>query len=335
MILVTGGTGLVGSHLLFELLKDNTSTITAIYRDDSNIAHIETIFSYYVSPTEATAMYKRINWLKADILDITDLNFAFKGITHVYHSAAMISYDVKKEKRMRKINIEGTANIVNMCLSHKVEKLCYVSSIAALGSELENVFITEESPWNPETPHSSYSWSKYGGEMEVWRGSQEGLNVVIVNPGVIIGPGFWDAGSGQLFKKVANGLSFTPTLTTGFVDVLDVVKPMIYLMTSEISNERFTLVSENKGFDTVLNLVAQSLHKKEPKYKLKKWMVAIGWVFQYLGRMLLGRPQTITIQRVSRISNTSLYSSEKLKRAIGYDFKPVAASIRETALFYR
>lgn len=334
MILVTGGTGLVGSHLLFELLFNTEATITAIYREDSNITHVETIFSYYVPTKTAKTLYKRILWIKVDILDITDLNAALEGMTHVYHCAAMISYDLRKVSHMRKINIEGTANVVNACLHHKIEKLCYVSSIAALGSEPQGKYITEDSNWNAEESHSAYSWSKYGAEMEVWRASQEGLNVVIVNPGVIIGPGFWDNGSGKLFSKVANGLSFTPTLTTGFVDVFDVVKPMILLMAGTQSNERYTLVSENKSFDNVLNTVARAMDKKPPKYKLKSWMVAIGWFVQFIGRMLFNTPQTISLQTVKGISAESLYASGKIKTELNYSFKTVDESIAETAKHY-
>ena len=163
MILVTGGTGLVGSHLLFQLLQNSTETIRAIHSQDSNLEHVLSVFKLY-DEEQAEKLFEKIDWVEANILDIPLLSDAFKGITHVYHCAGFISYDVRDAKIMRRINIEGTANVVNLCLHHDIKKLCHVSSIAAIGSTINDKPITEDTVWNPELSHSHYAWSKYGGE---------------------------------------------------------------------------------------------------------------------------------------------------------------------------
>lgn len=333
MILVTGGTGLVGSHLLFQLLQNSTETIRAIHRQDSNLEHVLSVFKLY-DEEQAEKLFEKIDWVEANILDIPLLSEAFKGITHVYHCAGFISYDVRDAKIMRRINIEGTANVVNLCLHHDIKKLCHVSSIAAIGSTINDKPITEDTVWNPELSHSHYAWSKYGGEMEVWRGSQEGLHVVIVNPGVVIGPGYWKSGSGLLFTKVANGLKYTPILTTGFVDVFDVVKPMISLMESDYQKERYIVVSESLRFDSVVSKIANALQKQPPKKTLESWMVFMGWAFQSIGHTLFNTKKTITYDSIKGVFSKSVYSNNKLKDALNYNFKLIDESIKDTAAHY-
>ena len=200
MILVTGGTGLVGAHLLLALAKAGES-IRAIHRKDSSFANVQRVFEYSCEESEAQRLFDSVEWVEADVLNVPALETAFDGVTRVYHCAALVSFYPGDTKKLRKINIEGTANVVNLCISRQIEKLCFVSSIATFDLNLGETDITEESHWNKEINHSMYAISKYGAEMEVWRASQEGIPVVIVNPGVIIGPGFWDTGSGVMFKK--------------------------------------------------------------------------------------------------------------------------------------
>ncbi|MBP6424881.1 MAG: NAD-dependent epimerase/dehydratase family protein, partial [Flavobacterium sp.] len=203
MILVTGGTGLVGAHLLLHLVEQGEN-VRALCRTKSSIEKTKNLFFLYHKPH----LFEKIEWIEADILDIPSLEIAFQNIEFVYHCAALISFDPKEEESIRKTNIEGTANIVNFCLAFGIKKMLFVSSIAALEDpNATETTISETTEWNPEKPHSDYAISKYGAEMEIWRGQQEGLNVIIVNPGVILGPGFPEQGSGALFSAVAKGLS--------------------------------------------------------------------------------------------------------------------------------
>lgn len=333
MILVTGGTGLVGSHLLYDLAKDGQN-IRAIHRKNSDLRQVEKVFSYYCSPETASKFFKAIEWVEADINDIPALTSAFEDIDQVYHCAALISFDGDAEKHLRKTNIKGTANIVNLCISKRVNKLCHVSSIASLGRPLSNEPIDEETVWNPEENHSDYAISKYGAEIEIWRGSQEGLDVVIVNPGIIIGPGFWNSGSGQIFSRVNKGLSYYFPKITGFVGVWDVVKVMQLLMKSNITKEKFILVSENLSFKEVLDHVAISLNKPKPKKPLKKWMVFTGWVLQKAGS-LFGLKRSISRDSVHSLFENSHYNNQKILKTINYRFTPVKEVIPKTAEYYK
>ena len=242
MILVTGGTGLVGAHLLYKLISSNEN-VRAIYRSERKLEQVKSVFANFT--TEYDSLFNSIDWVQADILDIPALSEAFTNVTHVYHCAAFVSFEPDKYKLLRKTNIEGTANIVNLCISNTVKKLCYVSSIATLGKPLNSTFIDEETVWNPEDNNSVYAITKYGAEMEVWRGSQEGLDVVVVNPGVILGAGIWHYGTGSLFKKAHNGLKYYTSGTIGLITAEDVTVLMIALMKSNIINERYVLVAEN------------------------------------------------------------------------------------------
>jgi dihydroflavonol-4-reductase len=327
MILVTGGTGLVGAHLLIHLIE-NGKTVRAIYRTPESIKKTKSLFDLY----KKTALFDTIQWVAADIIDVPSLEHAFSGIHQVYHCAALISFDPKEEDLLRKTNIEGTANIVNFCLAHDIQKLCFVSSIAALGDlAAHEKQITEETEWNPEKPHSDYAISKYGAEMEVWRGQQEGLDVIILNPGVILGPGFPEQGSGLLFSKVANGLSFYTMGTTGFVAVTDVVQIATALMNGEIKNERFTLIAQNIVFRDVLNAIADSSKTKKPSIHAKPFAMEILWRIDWLMSNVFFQKRKLPQATAKASYSNKLYSNEKIKNALKTDFQGIDQYIKKIA----
>lgn len=325
MILVTGGTGLVGAHLLIHLLEKGEK-VRAIYRNLDSIQKTKLLFSLY----KKEDLYDSIHWIQADILDIPSLENVFQGIEYVYHCAAMISFDPKEEDLVRKTNIEGTANIVNFCLNYNIKKLCHVSSIAALGDlAAHESIITEETEWNPEKPHSDYAISKYGAEMEVWRGQQEGLRVILVNPGVIIGPGFWEQGSGELFTKVQNGLPFYTKGSTGFIAVIDVVTTMHKLMKSNILGERFTLISQNITFQNILFNIADSLKVKRPKYHAAPFMMNTLSKLDWIASNVFGQKRRLSKATARSSYSSGLFSNEKIKNALNIEFIGVPNYIKE------
>lgn len=319
MILVTGGTGLVGAHLLLHLIE-NGEEVRAIYRNSATIQKTKSLFSLY----DKQYLFVKIDWIKADILDIPSLEIAFENIKFVYHCAALISFDPKDEELLRKTNIEGTANIVNFCIAKNVQKLCYVSSIAALGDlkETEEI-ITEETEWNSEKPHSDYAISKYGAEMEIWRGQQEGLNAVIINPGVIIGPGFPNQGSGKMIKTVQNGMPFYTNGSTGFIVVTDVVKIMIELINQETINERFTLIADNIVFRNLFNSIAQSNKIKNPSIYLSPFVMGVLWRADWLFSALFRNRRRLDRATAIASYSKNLYSNEKIKKALNMEFLDV------------
>lgn len=329
MILVTGGTGLVGAHLLLHLIESRSigsDKVRAIYRNFESIEKTKSLFSLY----KKDILFDTIDWVQADIVDVPSLELAFNEIEFVYHCAAIISFDPKDEGLLRKTNIEGTANIVNFCLDKGVKKLCYISSTAALGDlAAHESVINEESEWNPEKTHSDYAISKYGAEMEVWRGQQEGLAVIIVNPGVIIGSGFPEQGIGQLFKQVANGLSFYTMGSTGFIAVSDVVRITVQLTKSEIQNQRYTLISQNVVFRDLLNTMADALKVKRPTIHLTPFLMGVGWRIDWILSTVFRRKSKLTkaMAQASYLNND--HSNEKIKAELATEFLDVHQYIKE------
>lgn len=319
MILVTGGTGLVGAHLLLQLLQKNEA-VRAIYRSKASIEKTRNLFQL----ENKLDFFDKIEWLEADLNDIPALEQAFQGISTVYHCAAFISFDPSDEEILRKTNIEGTANMVNCALAFGVEKFCHVSSIAALGDtkEGENT-ITEETEWNPEKKHGDYALTKYGAETEVWRASQEGLNVVVVNPGVIFGKGFGTAGSGELLQKIQNGLPFYTKGSTGITSVEDVVNIMIELMRRNIFGERFTIVSENIILQDLLNTIADAMKQKRPYFYARPLLTSIAWRVDWLLSKVLFKKRRFTRATAKSSHSLDLYDNSKIIQQLDYAFQPM------------
>lgn len=330
MILVTGATGLVGSHLLIALLENNEK-VRALYRNPKALEKTKSLFDSY----NKTSLFDAVEWVQADITDVPSLESVFPNVTLVYHCAALISFDPNDEKALRKTNIEGTANVVNFCLAYQIKKLCYVSSIAALGDlKASEMMVTEETEWNPEIAHSDYAISKYGAEMEVWRGQQEGLSVAIVNPGVILGPGFWDFGSGLLFTQIAKGLPFYTKGISGFVSVTDVVKSMIRSMESESNGNRFIVVAENISYETVVKTIAVALKVKAPRFYIRPYMTEIFWRIDGLLAFLFGKKRLLSQASARAVHQTDLYSNEKIKSEFHFQFQDVKQCILDIGKYY-
>ena len=333
MILLTGGTGLVGSHLLYDLIKSGAH-VRAIYRQKNSLKRVKKVFSYYQPIEEVELLFEKIEWFQADILDVPALESAFRGIKRVYHCAAMVTFNPSKYKKLRKTNIEGTANVVNLCIINNIEKLCFVSSIATLDQKPGEAYIHENSYWSKEENHNAYAISKYGAEIEVWRASQEGIPVIIVNPGVILGPGFWNTGSGLMFKKIQQGLCFYFLKTTGFVGVQDVARIMQQLMHSSVQNEQFILVSENTSFKTVFTFIAQCLGKPVPKKELKPWMVTLRWILEKISGFF-GKQKHLTSESADTLFQHSFYSSNKVKDLLEIDFRSIEEEVKMTCNYFQ
>ncbi|MEL1246740.1 NAD-dependent epimerase/dehydratase family protein [Flavobacterium helocola] len=317
MILVTGATGLVGSHLLVQLLQENEE-VKALFRSEKQIEKVKNVFAFH----NQTSLFDKINWVKGDINDIPSLEIAFEKVTHVYHCAALISFDPSDEDELRKINIEGTANVVNCCIDFDVKKLCHVSSIAALGNPKEHeTSITEETEWNPEELHSDYAITKYGAEMEVLRGHQEGLEVVIVNPGVIFGYGFPKKGSDVIIQSVKKGLSFYTKGTIGIVSVADVTNCMIQLMKSSINGERYTLVGENISTKALLDFIAEELKLKKPSIEATKLMTSIAWRIDWLISKTLNRKRKLARSTATSSHSVTTFDTSKIEKELNFTFQ--------------
>ena len=330
MILVTGGTGLLGSHLLLDLVKQN-KPVRAIYRNSSKREMVKKVFAYYDS--KPVNLFDKIEWIEADLLDFGAMEDALQGVSEIYHSGAIVSFYPKDHKLMRKVNIEGTANLVNQALDHKVEKFCYVSSIATLGRAENDGESDEETHWVDSPKNSVYSQTKYAAESEIWRGIAEGLNAVIVNPAVILGPGFWQDNSG-LFRLVSEGLKYYTRGVNGYVDVRDVARTMIRLMDQDIFGERFIVSTENLSYQQLFTLMATYLKKPPPSVNVPPAMTQIAWRIEAIRSFLTRSKPEVTREMATTTAQIYTYTNNKICERLRYTFIPIEESIKEICGYY-
>ncbi len=313
-ILVTGGSGFLGSFLLRKLVSQGHS-IRAIKRQNSRI------------PTD---LQGPIEWVEADILDVTSLMEATTGITHLYHCAAFVTFYPKNFPKLHQINIDGTSNVVNVAIEQGIQKMLFVSSVAALGRK-SGVSTDESFEWQKEPNISNYSESKHLSEMEVWRGQAEGLSTVIVNPSIIIGPAdHWDRSSAAMFQRAWDGLPFYPTGSSGFVDVRDCVDAMVQLMESDIENEQFVLNAANYSYQDFFKATAKYMNKTAPKRPLPNWAGSIAWRLFQLQSMITGKEPLVTKETVHNSRNSFGYDSSKVQEKLGMKFRPIEESIKDS-----
>ena len=314
MVLVTGASGLVGSHLIIQLLN-NGKTVRAIYR--SNI------------PSFSGA--DKVEWVRGDILDVIALEEAMVGVEQVYHCAAVVSFNPKKRGMMYHTNVEGTANVVNACMDAKIQKLLFVSSVAALGRIREETPINETMNWSEETSNSEYGKTKYFAEMEVWRGISEGLEAVIVNPVIILGAGNWEAGSSGIFKSAFDEFPWFTEGSSGFVDVLDVINAMILLMESEVNSERVILCGENKSYREVFTQIAKGFGKKPPHKKVTPFLAAIVWRIEAMKAIFTGKDPLLSKETALTAAAKVNFDNNKLiKQFPEFRYTPIRDSIIRT-----
>lgn len=333
MILVTGATGLLGSHLLYELVRKGEK-VKALKRTSSRTEMVKKVIAYYTDDPDQ--IYSKIEWFDGDITNLFDLHEALKDVTKVYHTAGYVSFDPADKAEVLRINVDGTANVVNACLEKKIEKLCFVSSTSAIGKADDNEMLTEEIFWTGKGKESIYAISKYRSEMEVWRGINEGLNAVIVNPSIILGPGDWKRSSLRLFPEVYKGIRFYTEGITGYVDVRDVVKAMITLMEGNFSGGRYIISSENLSYREVLSMIASGFGKKPPSIHATSCMIYAAYYLDSLWCRLSSSKRRITKEVLNSSKNKVYFSNQKIKDATGMEFITVHDSIRYVSeLFLR
>jgi len=314
MILVTGGAGLLGRELVRQLLAQGKN-VRAIYNRSP--------LPDFNSPL--------LQQIQCDILDVEGLAIAMEGITELYHCAAIVSFAPKRKRDLFKINIEGTANVVNAALDAGVRKMVHVSSVAALGRIREDAPIDETMNWTPETSNSIYGQSKYLGELEVWRGIGEGLDAVIVNPVVILGPGDWNTGSAKLFKNVHDGFPWYSEGTTGFVDVRDVATAMQQLMESDISRQRFILSAETRSYRFLFESIAKAFGKKPPHKKVTPFLAALVWRLEAVKSRFTGGDPLVTKETsITALAKVDFDNSKIRKFLPGFSYRPLQDTIDDT-----
>lgn len=324
MILVTGATGLVGSHLLYNLVSSGYN-VRAICRKNSNLHAVKDVFALYTRAI--IPLWRKIEWVEAELNDIPALEHAFIGVEYVYHAAAMVSFHRKDQAALYKTNVKGTANIVNLSIAKGVKKLCFVSSVATLSKEAEKPIMDENSFWNPDADNNHYAITKYGAEMEVWRGTQEGVPAVIVNPGVILSPSMAGRSSSAIVKQYKDGFRFYTNGSTGFVDVRDVVTVMQNLMQSDIENQRYILVSKNMSYKDFTHILDKQLGFDTPAKKVSKSMALIATAFMRFIGFLFGKKPKLSRDTTTALFKQNHYSNKAIQEALGFQFTPIEETI--------
>jgi dihydroflavonol-4-reductase len=319
-VLITGATGLVGNAVARQLLSEGY-LVSALYRKNSDRSLLSDIAS-------------RINWIEGDVLDISSLEVATERIDYMVHTAAVVSFVPRDRKMMYKVNIEGTANVVNACLKSGVGKLCHVSSIAAIGrpdsrkiNPGQDITLDENQRWEDSPENSEYAKTKHLAELEVWRGIAEGLNAVIVNPTLILGEGDWTKSSTQIFRYVYKEKPFYTEGVANYVDVLDVAKIIVQLLNSDISGERFLLNAGSISYHNLFNTIADAMHKKRPSFRVGVGLAEIIWRVETVRTWLLGTKPLITRETAQSAARKTKYSNEKIKNALGFKFQPIEETI--------
>jgi dihydroflavonol-4-reductase len=333
MILVTGGTGLVGSHLLFELAFQEKK-IRALKRSGSNTELIKRLFAWY-DVDRGEELFNRIQWTEGDLMDIVSLQEAVAGVEYIYHCAAIVSFMPDDKELMLKANIEGTANLVNVALSANIRKFCHCSSVAAIGSPDKSNVIDESLVWRTSRSNSWYAISKYGSEREVWRGSEEGLPAVIVNPTVVIGPGDPARSSAQLYQSVKNGMKFYTSGVTGFVDARDVAKAMVVLTDSDIINERYILTSEDLSYKELFTLFAHYSGAKAPKYRAGRFLSELAWRLEKVRSLMTGQKPLLSKETARNANIKRNFSNKKIIKATGISFRSISEAAENTSRFFK
>jgi len=321
-ILVTGGTGFLGSYIIKELIEKGYP-VRAIRRGNK--------LPFYI-PKE---ILDKVQWMDADILDVVALEDVMDDIDTVIHSAGVVSFVKKEREQMYRVNVEGTANIVNIALEKNVKRLIYVSSVAALGRTTTGGTVNEERKWEPSKANTHYAKSKHNGELEVWRGISEGLNGVILNPSTILGFGDWNSSSCAIFKKIYEEFKWYTPGINGFVGVEDVARIAAMLVESDISGQRFIVNSDNWTFKKLMDTIADSFKKKGPSRQSTPFLLGLAWKMEELKSLFNGTRPLLTRESAKVAVSKTYFENDKLLAAFpGFLFTPLEQTIRQASAKY-
>jgi len=321
-ILVTGATGFVGAYVTRDLINAGYK-VKALRRSNTLPSFI------------STDIFDKVEWIDGDILDIISLEEAMTDADAVVHCAAKVSFKNKDRDEIFKTNIEGTANVVNVAIEKNIQRFVYVSSIAAIGRTPQGGMASEETKWTTNKLQTAYSLSKYMAELEVWRGTGEGLNAVIVNPSLILGYGDWNSSSSSIFKNIYDGFPWYTNGINGFVDVEDVSRAIVNLLSSEIRSERFILNGSNWNYRKLFNTIADAFGKKRPYREAKPWMGAIAWRLAKLRSVLTGRDTMLSKETAKVATATTMFDNNKILKALpNFRFTPLEETIVNACRLY-
>lgn len=322
MVLITGGTGFLGSYII-KLLIEKGYKVRAIRRGNKTPAWI------------AKDINDKVEWVEGDILDVVSLEEAMDGIDTVIHSAASVSFTKKDRASMYHTNIEGTANVVNIALEKDIKRFVHISSVAALGRTANGGHVNEEKKWEESKMNTHYAISKFKSELQVWRGISEGLNAVILNPSTILGYGDWQSGSSAIFRNIYDGFKWYTSGINGFVDVEDVASATVVLMESDISEQRFVVSGDSWSFKKLQDTIAENFNKKKPAKLATPFLLSIAWRVEKFKSFFSGKKPLLTKESALVAQSKTLFDNDKLLKALpGFSFTPLEETIKKACKNY-
>lgn len=323
MVLVTGGTGFLGSYIIKELVEKNYP-VRAIRRSTSKLP-------FYIP----AKIFEQIEWVEGDILDPVSLDEAMDGVDTLIHSAAIISFNPADKKKMYQVNVQGTANVVNTAIEKNISRLVHISSVAALGRSKTGGHVNEEREWLDSNLNTHYAISKYKAEMEVWRGIGEGLNAVIINPSTVLGFGDWDTSSCRIFKTIYHEFPWYSTGINGFVDIEDVARTTVLLMQSDIKEQRFIANGDNWTFQQLFNAIADGFGKKHPRREATPFLGNLAWRIEKFKALFSGETPLLTRESARVANSYTFFENDKLLKALPqFSFTPLQESIQKSCKKY-
>lgn len=318
-ILLTGGRGFLGQHIARVLLQ---------------AGHRVQIFQR--APAAPMAEHPNLSYCTGDLTDCFDVQAAVEGKDLVVHAGGRVSFRRLDRADVWRNNLEGTTTLVQAMLNApEPARLIHISSIAALGRSFRPSLVTEAQIWKTDPANTWYAYSKYKAELEVWRAAEEGLATTILNPAVILGPGPWTTGTGQLFNHMHSGLSWYPGGETGFVDVRDVALAVLHEISTPSNGKRYILASENASWQSVLNQIATALQVPPPTRKIpSKATLPLAKSLEWM-LTALSVPSPLPYEILLNSSLKHTYASDAFLQAHPeFRFRPLATTIQETAAAY-
>jgi dihydroflavonol-4-reductase len=321
-ILVTGGTGFLGAYILKALVEKGYKA-RAIRRRNILPSFIE------------KAIMDRVEWLDGDVLDVMSLEDAMDDMDAVVHSAAVVSFLKKDRKEMYQVNVEGTANVVNIALEKGIKKLVHISSVAALGRTPGGGHVDEEKKWEETRVNTHYARSKMKAELQVWRGVSEGLDAVILNPSTILGYGDWNTGSCSIFRNIYKGFDWYTPGINGFVDVEDVARVIILMLENQISEQRFIVNGDNWTFRKLQDFIAHGFGKPGPGKAATPFILSLGWKLEKLRSVFTNKKPLLTPESVRVAVSKTYFENQKILSALpGFSFTPLELTIEKACKHY-
>jgi nucleoside-diphosphate-sugar epimerase len=321
-VLVTGGTGFLGSYIIKELVKKGYP-VRAIRRTNKLPFWIE------------ESILNKVEWVDGDVLDVISLQDAMEGVRMVIHAAAIVSFHKKDRQQIYQVNVEGTANVVNMALEAGVKKMVHISSVAALGRTVNGLQVNEEKKWEESKTNTHYAISKFKAELHVWRGMAEGLDAVILNPSTILGYGDWHSSSCAIFKQVHDGFKWYTNGINGFVAVEDVAKATILLLDSKITEQRYIVNGANWPFKQLQETIAHGFNKKPPTKLATSFLLNLAWRIEKLKSIFTGKKPLLTKESAKVAQSQTYFNNEKLLAALpDFSFTPLEKAIENACKKY-